>query len=213
MGLYADVLFPKGYDFLMGLSKFDAERKASLAKVQGKVLEVGIGTGLNLPHYPEGIGKLTAVEPNPGMLKKLRKKKSGIELEVVEAGAEELPFEEASFDTVVTTHVLCSIPDRAKALAEIRRVLRPGGRYVFLEHGLSPDAKVAKWQRRLNGIQRRFAVGCLLDVPVDEELEAAGFGFESLDQYYLKGQSKTHCYFYDGVAVVNMESGFATRFP
>ena len=159
MGLYADVLFPKAYDCLMGLSKFDAQRRRSLARVKGKVLEIGIGTGLNLPHYPDHLARLTAVEPNPGMLRKLSRKRSRLDLDIHQAGAEELPFDDESFDTIVTTHVLCSIPDRAKALAEIKRVLRPGGHYVFLEHGQSPDPSVAKWQRRLNGIQRRFAVG------------------------------------------------------
>jgi ubiquinone/menaquinone biosynthesis C-methylase UbiE len=201
MGWYADVLFPKAYDCLMALAKFDDQRRRSLQQVRGKVLEVGIGTGLNLPHYPEELTRLTAVEPNPGMLQKLARKESRIELEALQAGAEKLPFEDGSFDTVVTTLVLCSLPNRAKALSEIRRVLRPDGRYVFLEHGLSPDARVARWQRRLNGIQRRFAAGCLLDVPVREELTTAGFEFAGLEEYYLKKQSRTHTYFYDGVAV------------
>ncbi len=203
MGLYRNVFFPKSYDLLMGLARFDAQRKTSLARARGRILEVGIGTGLNLPHYPEEVTSLTAVDPNPGMLRKLQRKlaRSRLTVEAIAAGAEELPFPDASFDSVVTTHVLCSLPDRARALAEIRRVLRPGGRFVFLEHGLSPDAKVARWQRRLNGIQRRFAAGCLLDVPVREEVAAAGFSFESIEEYYLEGQSRTHSYLYDGVAV------------
>lgn len=203
MGLYRDVLFPKSYDLLMGLARFDAQRKASLARAGGRILEVGIGTGLNLPHYPEEVTRLTAVDPNPGMLRKLQRKlaRSRLTVEAIPAGAEELPFPDASFDSVVTTHVLCSLPDRPRALAEIRRVLRPGGRFLFLEHGLSPDPKVARWQRRLNGIQKRFAVGCLLDVPVREEVRAAGFSFERIEEYYLEGQSRTHSYFYDGVAV------------
>ena len=203
MGFYADVLFPKAYDCLMGLSKFDTQRRNSLRRVRGKVLEIGVGTGLNLPHYPDAVLQLTAVDPNPGMLRQLARKQSRITLDIQQAGAEELPFSDESFDTIVTTHVLCSIPNRARALAEIRRVLRPGGRYVFLEHGLSPDASVARWQKRLNGIQRRFAAGCLLDVPVRDELNAAGFTFDSLKEYYLKKQSRTHTYFYDGVATPN----------
>lgn len=200
MGWYADVLFPKAYDGLMGLSKFDAERQRSLSHVRGRILEIGIGTGLNLPHYPEQITHLTAVEPNPGMLRQLARKEPRITLETVQAGAEEIPFADGTFDTVVTTHVLCSIPNRSKALAEIRRVLRPDGRYVFLEHGLSPDPSVARWQRRLNGIQQRFAVGCRLDVPVRDEILAAGFGITKLHEYYLRTQSRTHTYFYDGIA-------------
>jgi ubiquinone/menaquinone biosynthesis C-methylase UbiE len=200
VGFYADVLFPKSYNFLMGLAKFDAERRRSLEQVRGEILEVGIGTGLSLPHYPEEVKRLTGIDPNPGMLKKLDRVRSRIEVQVVQAGAEELPFADESFDTVVTTQTLCSIPDRARALLEIKRVLRPGGRYVFLEHGLSPDAGVAKWQRRLNGIQKRFAVGCLLDVPVRGEVEAAGFELARIEEYYLPKISRIQGYMYDGMA-------------
>ncbi len=204
MGLYSDVIFPRAYDFLMGLARFDAERSRMLARVRGRILEIGIGTGLNLPHYPEGVERIDAVDPNPGMLRKLGKnlRKSRLKVDAVCAGGERLPYPDGSFDTVVSTHVLCSIPDRTATLSEIRRVLRPGGRFVFLEHGLSPDPKIARWQRRLNGIQKRVAAGCLLDVPVRTELVSAGFELPHLDEYYLKKGARTHSYIYDGTAVV-----------
>lgn len=203
MGVYRDRIFPACYDLLMGMGKLDERRREALAPVRGQILEIGIGTGLNLPHYPATVETITGLDANAGMLRQLEKKLAGGGIEVAFecAGADLLPFEDSSFDTVVLTLVLCSLADRSRAMAEIRRVLRPDGRLVFLEHGLSPDPKVAKWQGRLNAIQKRFAVGCLLDVPVKQELEQAGFGFEKLEMGYQKGESKTHGYLYEGVAV------------
>ncbi|MEP4077320.1 class I SAM-dependent methyltransferase [Haloferula sp.] len=203
MSWYQHRAFPAAYDFLMGMGRLDARREESLKPVRGRILEIGIGTGRNLPFYPADIDRIAGVDSNPGMLRQLERKRarSAIELELHHASADEMPFPDASFDTVVSTHVLCSLPNRPKALAEIQRVLRPNGRFVFLEHGLSPDAAVAKWQRRLNVVQKRFAVGCLLDVPVKDELESAGFSFESLRMGYQEKESKTHSYLYEGVAL------------
>ena len=125
----------------------------------GEVLEIGFGTGLNLPHYPEHVRRITTVDPNPGMGRLARRRiaESGIAVDQRALSGEALPFEDGSFDCVVSTWTLCSIPDAGRALGEIHRVLRPGGRFVFLEHGLSEDAKVRAWQRRLNPIQRGWA--------------------------------------------------------
>ena len=134
----------------------------------------------------------------------LQRKKAGqmeLELEGVFGAAEEMPFDDHSFDTVVSTHSLCSLEDRAKALLEIRRVLTRDGRFLFLEHGLSPDASVARWQSRLNGIQKRFAAGCLLDVDMEAAICSAGFDFEALNKGYQPSESKTHGYLYEGIAV------------
>ena len=203
MPIYRDQIFPRIYDLLMGLGSLDSRRTAHLTPAKGKVLEVGIGTGLNLPHYPETFGQLTGLDASRGMLDKLEAKarKMGFELNAVLAGAEMMPFEDQSFDTVVSTHSLCSMSDRAAALGEIRRVLKSDGRFIFLEHGLSPDQKIAKWQRRVNGVQSRFAVGCLLDVDMEAEIRAAGFCFEKLEKGYQPGESRTHGYLYDGIAV------------
>lgn len=205
MCFYRDRIFPAAYDFLMGMGKLDLRRREALEPVRGKILEVGIGTGRNLSHYPAEVREITGVDPNIGMLRQLAKRQAGarVNVKVEHASAEALPFENDSFDTVVSTHVLCSLSDRSAALSEILRVLRPEGRFVFLEHGLSPDPEIAKWQRRLNPVQQRFAAGCLLDVPVREEIEAAGFSFENLKMGYQKGESKTHAYLYEGVAVLN----------
>ena len=202
MGLYSKFLFPGAYDFLMRNPHLAEKRRDTLAHVRGRILEIGIGTGLSLPGYPESVEKIWAIDPNPGMLKKLAAKqgKQRVQVEAECAGAEKLPYPDGSFDTVCCTHVLCSLPDLPGALAEIRRVLRPDGRFVFLEHGLSPDPKVAKWQRRLNWIQKRFAVGCTLDLPVRDVIPAAGFRFLKVEESHLKHEAATHGYLYQGIA-------------
>ncbi|BCX46605.1 SAM dependent methyltransferase [Haloferula helveola] len=200
MGLYRSQIFPRLYNVLMGLGGFDRLRAEHLSTACGEVLEVGIGTGRNLGYYPEGVDRVVGLEPNAGMRKKLEgaSRRASLRLEVVASGAEAMPFVDGRFETVVSTLSLCSIPDRAAALREMRRVMRPGGRLLLLEHGLSPDVRVARWQRRLNPIQRRFAAGCVLDVPVKEELQEAGFDVADLAEGYLEGESKTHGYLYRG---------------
>lgn len=203
MQLYRHHLFPAAYDLLMGMARMEDRRRPALAAVHGEVLEIGIGTGLNLDHYPSQVRRITGLDPNPGMLRHLesRRKKSRVDVAAYCAGAERMPFADRSFDTVVSTHTLFSLPDRAAALAEVRRVLRPGGRFVFLEHGLSPDPRVARWQRRLNGIQKRFAAGWLLDVPVKDEITAAGLRITRLHEGYHRPKARTHSYFCEGFAV------------
>lgn len=137
-------------------------RHELLARARGRVLELGAGTGLNLEHYPEAIESLTLVEPDPHMTKQLRPKlaQTGREAEVVEAPAERLPFPDDSFDTAVVTLVLCTVPNQPAALAEISRVLKPGGQLLFLEHVRSRNPAVAKWQDRLEGPWRFLGDGC-----------------------------------------------------
>jgi ubiquinone/menaquinone biosynthesis C-methylase UbiE len=203
MAFYSNRLFPAIYDSVMGMTSLGEPRSRVLSPVRGRILEIGIGTGLNLPHYPGHVERITAIDPNPGMLKKLKLKqpKTRIQIEIACASADALPFPDASFDTVVSTYVLCSVPDRGRTLAEVLRILRPDGQLVFLEHGLSPDPGVAGWQRRMNAIQRRLAVGCQLDVPMSSELETAGFRFEKLHTGYQAGEFKLHGYLYQGIAL------------
>ena len=202
MPLYRDQIFPRIYDLLMGLGKLDSRRSAHLSRARGRVLEVGVGTGLNLSHYPEGVTHLTGLDSNAGMLRMLHKHAlgQGIEIEGVLAPAESMPFDDDAFDAVVSTHSLCSLSARSLALQEIRRVLHPEGHFIFLEHGLSPDRNVAKWQARLNVIQKRFAAGCLLDVDMEKEIREAGFEMERLIKGYQPGESRTHGYLYEGIA-------------
>lgn len=137
-------------------------RRELLAEARGRVLELGAGTGFNLAHYPEAVEELTLVEPDPHMTRQLRPKvvAAGREADIVEAPAERLPFEDARFDTVVVTLVLCTVPDQGAALSEIARVLEPGGELLFIEHVRSPDPGLAKWQDRLHGPWRFLGDGC-----------------------------------------------------
>jgi SAM-dependent methyltransferase len=152
-------------------------RAGLLAQARGRTLELGAGTGLNLPHYPTAVRDLVLTEPEAPMAARLRARvaRSGRAAEVVEAGAERLPFGDASFDTVVATLVFCTVGDLPGALAEVRRVLAPGGRLLFLEHVRHPDASRARRQRRLTPLQRRLACGCRLDRATPEAIGAAGF--------------------------------------
>ena len=154
-----------GYDrFLAGSERAGLAdmRRALLNEATGDVLEIGAGTGLNLEHWPQSVGRLALTEPDPHMAKRLRARVagSGRRAEVVEAPGERLPFDDASFDTVALTLVLCTAPDPAAVLSEVRRVLRPGGRFLFLEHVRSEDPKVARWQDRLHGAWFAFGNGC-----------------------------------------------------
>lgn len=140
-------------------------RRVLLAKARGRVLEIGAGTGLNAPLYPAGVEELVLAEPDPAMARKLRAgvERGGRPAEVVDAPAEALPFEDASFDTVVSTMVLCTAGDPRAALREISRLLRPGGTLLFCEHVLSDSPRLARWQRRLAGAWAGFAEGCRCD--------------------------------------------------
>jgi SAM-dependent methyltransferase len=154
-------------------------RSDLLAQARGRVLELGAGTGLNLDHYPTTIESLTLVEPDPHMTKQLRQKLTqagrSAEVSVVEAPGEDLPFADASFDTVAVTLVLCTVPDQAATLAEIKRVLVPGGQLLFLEHVRAHDDGLAKWQDRLEGPWRFLADGCRCNRDTVSAIGAAGF--------------------------------------
>ena len=153
-------------------------RRELLKQARGRVLELGSGTGLNLELYPhEGIDDLILTEPDPHMAKQLRKRMEEVcpGAEMIEAGAEDLPFEDESFDTVVVTLVLCTVPDQEAALAETKRVLKPDGQFLFLEHVRSPDPGLAKWQDRLEKPWRFLGDGCHCNRDTESALKAAGF--------------------------------------
>jgi ubiquinone/menaquinone biosynthesis C-methylase UbiE len=202
LGFYSKVIFPRFYDCLMDKQFWAKYRQEQLASVDGEILEIGVGTGLNLPHYPDHVHRIVTVDPNPGMNKKLQRRidQSGIEVDKRVLGSEELPFNDGAFDCVVSTITLCSIPAVKQAMAELFRVLKPGGRILFLEHGISPDTKVAKWQRRLNGFQRLFADGCTLTLDVPELLSTQSFSSVEIDNFYMEETPKTHGYMFRGMA-------------
>ncbi len=165
MGFYSQVILPLLCDFGLDRPFVARCRRELLAQAGGNVLEVGFGTGLNLPYYPPHVRKVTAVDPNSGMYRRSRRrvKRAGIEVDQRMLGGEQLPFEDGTFDCVVSTFTLCSIEDVAQAVREVYRVLQRGGKFLFLEHGLSPEPGVRKWQHRLNWLQMRVAGGCHLD--------------------------------------------------
>jgi ubiquinone/menaquinone biosynthesis C-methylase UbiE len=183
-------MFAAGYDRVMsGAEKavLGRHREALLAQVKGSVLELGGGTGANLPFYRPGVDRLVLTEPEEPMARRLEQKVAhhSMPATVVRAPAEDLPFEAQTFDHVVSTLVLCTVDDPGKALAEAHRVLRPGGRLVFLEHVLSDDPKLARWQNRLHGVQVRIGHGCHCNRATLENIEYAGFTVVELEHDQL----------------------------
>jgi ubiquinone/menaquinone biosynthesis C-methylase UbiE len=189
VGLYADHILPRGIDWVMGKVEFAELRMRWLAGLSGDVVELGFGSGLNLPHYPETVTSIAAIEPSRVAHKLAAKRMAAcsIPVKIVGLQGERVPLPDDCADAVLSTWTLCTIPDLDAALREIRRVLRPGGRLHFLEHGLSDDAKVARWQRRIEPFQKRFAGGCHLTRPMDTLLQAAGFELHGLERFLMKG--------------------------
>lgn len=210
MNLYRRIIFPRLLDLALSGEGMERYRRQLLAHVQGSVLEIGFGTGLNLSCYPEHIRKITGVDPNPGMgsLARRRIASSPIAVDWQVADAQELPFPSQSFDSVVSTWTLCSIPNVAKALREIRRVLRAGGKLFFLEHGLSEDPQVQRWQNRLNPLQKVIADGCNLNRDMARLIREAGFRFEQLERFYMPDQPRFIGYTYQGIALPAAEGNF-----
>jgi ubiquinone/menaquinone biosynthesis C-methylase UbiE len=213
MNLYRRIIFPQLLDLALSGERIERYRRQLLAHVQGAVLEIGFGTGLNLPCYPEHIRKITGVDPNPGMgsLARRRIASSPIAVDWQVADAQELPFPSQSFDSVVSTWTLCSIPNVAKALREIRRVLRAGGKLFFLEHGLSEDPQVQRWQNRLNPLQKVIADGCNLNRDMARLIREAGFRFEQLERFYMADQPKFIGYTYQGIALPDPEGSCGSQ--
>jgi ubiquinone/menaquinone biosynthesis C-methylase UbiE len=201
MGLYAQVIVPLLCDFGLDRPFVARHRRELLAHTSGNILEIGFGTGLNLPCYPPHVRKVTAVDPNPGMhrLAQKRIKQAGIEVDRRLLGGEKLPFEDGTFDCMVSTFTLCSIEQVDQAMREVYRVLKAGGKLLFLEHGLSPEPKVQKWQHRLDWLQMRLAGGCHLDRDIRALVSAQPFSSVQMDEFYIEKTPKTHGYMYRGV--------------
>ncbi len=201
MGIYSRLIFPRLLELSMASESMTAYRQALLKEVWGEVLEIGFGTGLNLPHYPEAVTLLTTLEPNQGMeaIAQKRIDASPIPVETKLIGGENLPMPNASFDNVVCTWTLCSIPDAPKALSEAYRVLKPGGKFFFIEHGLSNEPKIQTWQNRLTPIQRVIADGCHLNRKIDELVDAV-FDELTVEEFYAPDLPKVGGYFYRGIA-------------
>ena len=193
MGCYTDHVLPRLMNSAGGRPRVRPLRRRVCDGLSGTVIEIGFGSGHNLPYYAEAVTSVTAVEPSDvaWTLARQRIQTSGIP--VLRSGLDgaSLPLPDDSYDVALSTWTLCTIPDVSGALGELRRVLKPGGSLHFLEHGLAPDETVRRWQRRLEPIQKRIAGGCHLTRPIVDLLEAAGFVTKDLDVFYADGEPKS----------------------
>ncbi|MCM2279129.1 MAG: class I SAM-dependent methyltransferase [Oligoflexia bacterium] len=203
MGIYSRMVFPFILERAMNLGRLTELRHALLAQARGTVVEIGFGTGANLPHYPSAVTSLSAIEPNEGMRRYWSRKTAvaPFALSVLPGEAERLPLGDKSCDTAVSTLTLCSVRDPARTLSELFRVLKPGGQLLFLEHGRAPDRGVLRWQMRLEPVNRALADGCNLTRDMAGLIGAAGFRLESLENFYLPKSPRTHGYLYQGRAI------------
>lgn len=203
MGLYSRYILPKVIHFSCGLKPNMRQREKVVPLARGRVLEIGIGSGLNLPYYDSAkVSKVWGLDPAPEMTRMARRAAAALPFEVEFIGlpGNEIPLEDRSVDTVLVTYTLCTIPDTAPALRQVSRVLRPGGELIFCEHGAAPDASVRRWQDRLNPVWKRLGGGCNLNRPIPVLIEAGGFRIERLDTMYIPGW-RPASYNYWGVAV------------
>ena len=203
MSLYHHCVFPYLLDFAMSSRAFRKPRLRTLARASGRILEIGFGTGMNLQFYPPGVQRIEAIDPDVDLdrFSGPRIAASSIAVDFHHLNAEHLPFAADSFDTIVCTLTLCSIPDVVHALAEIHRVLKPGGQFLFLEHGLSPDLAVARWQHRFNPLQNRLGGGCHLNRDTQQLVQGSGLQLRDLDHYYLRHVPKFVGYMSEGSAL------------
>jgi len=201
VGFYGDQILPRFTNQILSGREHKEIRSRVVGGLYGEVLEVGFGSGLNVPHYPSGVDRVLAVDPATvgRRLAAERVSASPVPVEYIGLDGQLLPLEAATIDHVLTTWTMCTIPNIASALGEIHRVLRPGGELHFAEHGLSPDPKVAKWQDRLTPFQRWWAGGCHLNRPIDRLIEEAGFAVTRMDNFYMKGP-RPMGYMFEGLA-------------
>jgi ubiquinone/menaquinone biosynthesis C-methylase UbiE len=202
MGLYGRYIFPRLMDWVMAGEEFRRLRSTLLTQAHGEVLELGIGTGLNLPYYPATVATLCAVDPVDLLPHVVGRRRAALSfpVQIDHVTAERLPYDDGRFDTVVSTWTLCSIPDPIQALREVRRVLKPEGRVLFLEHGRSDDKRVAWWQDRLNPIQNIIGCGCHLNRRIDQLMAQAGLTILHLDRFQMADVPRLGGEMYRGTA-------------
>jgi ubiquinone/menaquinone biosynthesis C-methylase UbiE len=201
VGFYQNQIVPWLVNLAMRQKNLAAYRGRVVPAAEGRVLEIGIGSGLNLPFYPRTVEHVIGLDPSPKLLAMARRaaQPASTRAELVEGSAEAIPLESASVDTVVMTWTMCSIPDAPRALGEMRRVLKPGGRLLFVEHGRAPDPNVVWWQDRLTPAWRRVGGGCHLNRAIAKLIEDAGFLVERLETGYMAGP-KPMTFMYEGSA-------------
>jgi len=201
MGLYQERIVPWLTNLAMRNRDLVAYRQRIVSAAAGRVLEVGIGSGFNLPFYGGGVSRVLGLDPSARLLAMARRAapEAHASLELIEGTAEAIPLDNATIDTVVTTWTLCSIPEAGAALQEMRRVLRPAGRLLFVEHGRAPEARVRWWQDSLTPVWRPLAGGCHLNRPIADMIENAGFVLERLETGYMRGPNPM-AFMYEGSA-------------
>ncbi|MGY4102171.1 class I SAM-dependent methyltransferase [Nocardia sp. R16R-3T] len=189
MGIYNDQFVPRLVNLVCGATINNPRRQRACAGLRGRVVEIGFGSGLNIPFYPAAVESVSAVEPADLGWRLADKRLAEATVPIERAGldGQSLPFADNSFDSALSTWTMCTIPDIAAALAEVRRVLVPGGTLHFVEHGLAPDPGVQAWQHRLNPIEKAVAGGCHLDRDIRGTIESAGFAIRELDEFYADG--------------------------
>jgi ubiquinone/menaquinone biosynthesis C-methylase UbiE len=203
MGWYGEHIFPRLMEWVMGGEEFQKQRSLVLAQAHGTVLEIGFGTGLNLPHYPASLSSLHAIDPAHLLPRKVVERSAVVPfpLQIQRTSAETLPYDDRTFDCVVSTWTLCTIPDPVKALRETLRVLKPDGVFLFLEHGRSEDEKIAAWQNRLNPVQNIIGCGCNLNRKIDSIIALAGLKIMTLDRFQMQNVPKLGGEMYRGSAM------------
>ncbi|HZA66120.1 MAG TPA: class I SAM-dependent methyltransferase [Geminicoccaceae bacterium] len=203
MGFYERRILPRLIDFGTRRKPFGKLREELVGRAHGRVLEIGIGSGRNLPFYPRDLEILLGLDPSGALLQMARRQATWVHfpVELSEGRAEDIPLDDLTVDHVVMTWTLCSVADPAKALSEVRRVLRPGGSLLFIEHGRSPDPGVRRWQERLTPLWRRLAGGCHLDRPIDRLIQAAGLRLAEIETGYLVPGPRVATYHYHGRAI------------
>ncbi len=199
MSFYQRRVLPRLLHMAMRQEALRPFRERVTGAAEGRVLEIGVGSGLNLPLYRAKVRTVIGLEPSPELLQMAHERAAtaSVPIELLEASAEAVPLDSGSIDTVVTTWTLCTIPDAKRALTEMRRVLRPGGKLLFVEHGRAPEPGVARWQDRLDPLWHRAAGGCHLNRKIDELITTSGFRIDKLANARLPGP-RTHTFLYEG---------------
>jgi len=203
MGFYDRYVLPHVIGFACGTPPICKQREKVVPLACGRVLEVGMGAGANLPYYDaDRVSHVWGLEPSEGMRRRAQKNLaiSAVDVEWLDLPGEEIPLEDDSADSVLVTYTLCTIPDFAAALAQMHRVLKPGGKLIFCEHGAAPDASVRRWQDRINPVWKKFSGGCNLNRPIPSCLERAGFSVLKLESMYLPGTPRVAGFNYWGIA-------------